>query len=224
MTSMAEISRRLTDQALSVAKYLLPNGKKEGREWIAGSVHGEQGRSLKVCIEGSKRGVWCDFADGGVAGDLIDLWVAVRNTNMVEALKEIKGYLGIEEPIFARTDKKKTFNKPQKPKGAKQITPSSPVMKYLKEERKLTEATIKAFNIGECDNVGPWEGWKTQKPWKGPWMIFPYTNKEVLSIKYLHVALDRHGKKQTLVERDCQPSLFGWKTLQALIFPILLRL
>jgi len=210
MTSISEISRRLTEQAMSVAKYLLPSGKQEGREWIAGSVNGEPGRSLKVCIEGSKRGVWCDFADGGVAGDLVDLWVAVRGTNMVEALKEIKPYLGIEETTFARTDKKKTFTRPQKPKGAKKITPTSPVMKYLQEKRRLTEETIKAFNFGECVDVGPWEGWKSQKPWKGPWIVLPYRNRELLSIKYLHIELDKHGKKQTLVEKDCQPSLFGW--------------
>lgn len=216
MITIKEISRRLTDQAEQVARYLLPNGKLERNEWVVGSIHGEEGRSLKVCVDGGKRGVWCDFSVGGEnKGDLVTLWVAVRGCTMPEALKEIKAYLGIQETTFAKQDKKKKFNTPQQPKGAKAIGPQAPVMKYLTEERKLTPETIKAFNIGECDGVGPWEGWKTDKPWKGPWMIFPYRNEKVYSIKYLHIKLDKHGKKQTLVERDCKPTLFGWKTIDS---------
>ncbi|MCK5617459.1 toprim domain-containing protein, partial [Candidatus Pacearchaeota archaeon] len=47
-------------------------------------------------------------------------------------------------------------------------------------------------------------------------MILPFRKgDEVSSIKYLHIELDRHGKKQTLVEPGCKPSLFGWKTIKS---------
>ena len=214
MITISEISRRLVDQAPAVARYLLPQGKNEGREWVVGSISGEAGRSLKVCLEGTKRGVWADFASGD-NGDLIDLWVAVRGTDMVGALKEIKGYLGIEETAFAGRDRKKVFNKPKGVKGAKAITEDSPVMKYLKEKRMLALETIKAYNVGECRELGPWDGWKNKKPWLGPWIIFPYRNGDnLLSVKYLHLKL-RDGKKQTLVEANCQPALFGWKTVKS---------
>jgi twinkle protein len=215
MITISEISRQLTGRASDVAKYLLPNGKHEQREWVVGSISGEAGRSLKVCIDGAKCGVWSDFAAGD-SGDLIDLWKAVRGTTMPEALKEIKGYLGIEDATFANADRKKKFNKPGKPKGAKAATTDSAVMKYLTEKRKLTYETIKAFNIGECGEVGPFIGWKSDKPWRGTWIVLPFRNgSEVFSIKYLHTELDGNGKKQTLVEPGCKPTLFGWKTIKS---------
>jgi twinkle protein len=215
MITISEISRRLASQAAAVTRYLLPNGKPAGREWLVGSISGEAGESLKVCIEGAKCGVWSDFASGE-AGDLVDLWVAVRGTTMVEALKEIKGYLSIEETAFAGRDRKKVFSRPAKLKGAKAIESNSPVMQYLKKKRMLTEDTIKAYNVGECDKIGPWKGWKREKPWDGPWMIFPYRKDDtLLSVKYLHLELNKSGKKQTLVEANCQPSLFGWKVIKS---------
>uniref|UniRef100_A0A3B0M3M9 DNA primase n=1 Tax=Arsenophonus endosymbiont of Trialeurodes vaporariorum TaxID=235567 RepID=A0A3B0M3M9_9GAMM len=62
MITITELSERLWLDVVRVAKYLLPEGKKEGHEWVAGSVHGEQGKSLKVNLSGKK--VWSDFAEG----------------------------------------------------------------------------------------------------------------------------------------------------------------
>lgn len=213
MVDIGEIKRRLESQVESVARHLLPAGKLEGREWVAGSVHGEEGRSLKVCVSGSKLGVWRDFgSDDSDKGDLLNLWCATRQLTLAEALKEAKDYLGIVENDFLTAPKKK-YRKPDKPKNAKALTPTSPVMKYLTEERKLTPETIKAYNIGECPEIGPWSGWKKQEPWKGPWIIFSYRNgEEVHSIKYLHLKRNK-GKKITLVESNCMPTLFGWRTI-----------
>ncbi len=55
---VAEISRLLADRAESVAKMLLPGGVVRGRELEAGSVSGEAGKSLKVCLSGDKQGIW----------------------------------------------------------------------------------------------------------------------------------------------------------------------
>ena len=93
---VSELSGMLTDRAEHVAAYLLPQGKLQGgREWAVGSTGGEQGDSLKVCVSGAKVGVWSDFATGE-KGDLLDLWIAVRGLSMVDALKEVKEYLGVE--------------------------------------------------------------------------------------------------------------------------------
>lgn len=47
-------------------------------------------------------------------------------------------------------------------------------------------------------------------------MIFHYRKDgEDLSIKYIQTKLDRKGKKQTLVEPGCKPSLFGWQTIKS---------
>lgn len=52
-----EVSNRLALEAEAVAGMLLPNGKRQGPEWVAGSVEGEAGESLKVRITGNKAGV-----------------------------------------------------------------------------------------------------------------------------------------------------------------------
>ena len=41
--NIGEISRMLADQAETVAKYLLPNGKRDGAEWRAGSTGDKAG-------------------------------------------------------------------------------------------------------------------------------------------------------------------------------------
>jgi hypothetical protein len=45
-------------------KDVLPAGHREGREWRAGNVQGDQGSSLAVRLSGPKAGLWNDFASG----------------------------------------------------------------------------------------------------------------------------------------------------------------
>ena len=68
-----EISQLMSENALTIAQYLLPHGQKTGKEWRVGSVDGEKGQSLGVSINGAKQGVWCDFSSGE-SGDLLELW------------------------------------------------------------------------------------------------------------------------------------------------------
>src|SRR4029077_1463675 len=70
------IARRLGEHIISLAYDLLPGGHREGHEWRGGSVSGEPGRSLGVHLDGTKAGVWSDFATG-ICGDALDL---VRHT------------------------------------------------------------------------------------------------------------------------------------------------
>lgn len=106
MSDIVAIKRALESRAREVAERLLPNGRLEGREWCAGSVQGEPGHSLKVCVSGAKAGVWSDFAAGGdEGGDLIDLWAAVKGQQLPEALAEIRAWLGMEAPQFERREK-----------------------------------------------------------------------------------------------------------------------
>ena len=47
-----ELSDALAKDAANIAAYLLPDGKKAGKEWKVGSVNGEPGDSLSVCTGG----------------------------------------------------------------------------------------------------------------------------------------------------------------------------
>jgi len=64
MTDITEIKRALEPRAQEVAEHLLPRGLRQGREWTVGSIDGEPGQSLKVCVSGAKAGTWADFAAG----------------------------------------------------------------------------------------------------------------------------------------------------------------
>ena len=65
--SPAELSEKLWDNAERVAKFLLPKGHLEGKEWCAGNTNGDSGKSLKVNIGGKKtRGCLSHGGDGGL--------------------------------------------------------------------------------------------------------------------------------------------------------------
>lgn len=197
-----ELSEKLKEQASAVVAYLLPGGRSNNREWEVGSINGEEGKSLRVCISGDKRGVWSDFATGE-GGDLIDLWCAVKGVVLKDAIQDIKKWLGIVEPELQRMGKKQ-YKRPQRPKDAKKLSEESPVMRYLKEQRKLTAGSLAAFKVSEATAVGTKQG---------PWIIFPsIRDGELIACKYLHLER-KDGKKQTFVESDCEPCLFGWQAM-----------
>jgi len=207
-----EIIQQLNDRAEDVAAMLLPAGKREGREWLVGSVAGEPGRSCKVAVEGSKRGVFSDFATGGQSGDLLDLWQAVKGISLSEAVQEAKKYLGIHEPKFEKFSEK-SFRKPTPPKNAKKLIEGSAVQQYLTTERILSQEALAAYHIGEAAEIGPFSGWKSQTPIKGPWIVFPsFRGKELVAVKYLHIKR-KDGKKFTIVEPGCEAILFGWQAI-----------
>jgi hypothetical protein len=92
----AEIARRLADRIEVLAPELLPGGHREGRERRAGSVRGEAGSSLGVCLAGRKRGLWCDFATGE-HGDALDLVRSALGLDMTGAMAWSRRWLGIDE-------------------------------------------------------------------------------------------------------------------------------
>jgi len=206
-----EIVERLNDRAEEIAAHLLPAGRRRGREWEVGNIRGETGDSLKVCVEGAKRGRWRDFATGEESGDLLDLWREVKGLSLAEAIRDVKRYLGIQEPAFEKLTGK-SYRRPTAPKAAKKVADESPVRKYL-AGRGLTAESINAYRLGEVEAVGPWQGWKRQEPWQGPWIVLPsFRGNELTAVKYLHLQR-RDGKKQTIVEANCEPCLFGWQAI-----------
>lgn len=77
----------------------LPGGRFEGSEFVCGSVAGEGGRSMSVCLRGPRRGLWKDFAGpSDHHGDVIDL---VRHVlfggNKADAIRWMIGYCGLDD-------------------------------------------------------------------------------------------------------------------------------
>lgn len=188
LSDITDIKRALEVRALEAAERLLPAGRLEGREWCAGSIAGEAGHSLKVCVKGAKVGVWRDFAaDQG--GDLIDLWQAVKSQTLTDALDDIRSWLGLQRPQFDKPAK--TYRRPTKPQCT---VPRSAVLDYLREERNLSAEAIAAYRIAE----------------QGRTIVFPsLVSGELVAVKYRPI----DDKKGMRVEAECEPVLYGWQAI-----------
>lgn len=190
-----EISQRLAQEAETIASMLLPNGKRKGPEFCAGSTTGEAGESLKVRINGNKAGLWKDFATDE-AGDLIDLWAAVRGMTKKDAFEACREYLGIAAPMFAAPAK--AYARPANPPKKK---PQGEVLDYLTRVRKLTPETIEAFKVHSTKDEDA--------------IIFPFMRDgELVNVKHLALQREPNGKKRTWQAKDAEPCLFGWDLVQ----------
>jgi hypothetical protein len=97
------IARMLAARAPSLARELLPAGRRDGQEWRCGSLAGERGGSLGVRLTGAKAGVWQDFATGET-GDALDLVAAVNyRGDRREALRWARQWLGLGNDAAAPT-------------------------------------------------------------------------------------------------------------------------
>lgn len=188
----AELKDLLAKDAANIAAFLLPDGKKVGREWKVGSINGEPGGSLSVCLSGAKAGVWKDFASGQ-AGDLLDLWMAVRGGTLVEAMADAKKRLGVRDTMPERPQK--SFTLPAKPKGKLVATGAGRALEWL-QARGLTLTTIEAFKVVE------------QVRGETVYAVFPYFSEsgEYLNGKTRNI----DDKKDMRQEAGAMPCLFGW--------------
>lgn len=202
--SPSELSDLLWAQVDRVAPHLLPNGKKEGHEWVAGNVNGDKGNSLKVNLSGKKK--WADFAEGD-GGDMLDLWMACRGINLHQAMQEAKAFLGIKDDdhhFDAKREKK--FSRPDRKKIARYVTRTESHLEYL-QSRGISPEVVKRYEV------------VSGKVWNGELeldaLVIPYKRDgELLQVK--RISTERpDGKKVIMAEGDCEPCLFGWQALDA---------
>lgn len=99
----ATLARRLAEDAEAVCRHYLPNGRRQGRYWIAGDVENAPGRSLYVRLTGPTSGPgaagrWQDAATGAF-GDLLDLIAAnQRHATLRDTLDEARRFLNLPRP------------------------------------------------------------------------------------------------------------------------------
>jgi len=93
MSAASEMARRLAREAEAVCRHYLPHGRREGRYWRVGDVHGTPGQSLYVRLHGTATGRWADAATGE-HGDLLDLIGLNRGLGRLAAvLDEARAFL-----------------------------------------------------------------------------------------------------------------------------------
>lgn len=183
-----ELAALMADNAATIAEHLLPQGKKVAKEWKVGSLAGEPGQSLSICLSGAKKGVWKDF-NGGASGDMLELWVQVRGLSIADAMKDAKQFLGVRDEMPPR--EAPTFKRPAK---AKRQAPNDVLGDWF-TTRGITAATIEAFRIGEQERTG------------ATYAVFPYIrDNELINAKYRNIA----EKKDMRQESGAEPCLFGW--------------
>lgn len=191
-----EVNQRLVDMIEIVTAHLLPGGKRDGGNWCAGSVNGEDGQSLRVCLRGAKAGVWTDFSSNEKGGDLLDLWQKSRNITFVEAIKEAKAFAGIDDtpPVFyAPKPKKKPVVKPSCKK------PVDTVKEWF-EGRGVMKKAMDAYKIGQQGNT----------------IVFPFFSPsgELELVKYRDLdAEEKDGKKKIWSNQEPEYHLFGWQSI-----------
>lgn len=195
MNNAKEISMMLADRAEQVCMYLLPQGRKQGKRWLAGNVSGKSGKSLVVDLIGSKAGIWADFGEEGSSGDrgdLLELWRRVRGLSFIDAFDEAKSFLGIQVPERI-SPKQKTFTRPETPKG-KLICGDR--LDYMINTRKINQATLEKYKVSVNS--------KNE-------ILFPIVrNGELINIKYLTPRAKPEDKNQWRQESNAEPCLFGW--------------
>ena len=195
MLTVAEISRRLAERAEDVAQMLLPGGKKQGNEWLAGDVNGSEGKSLHVTLGGDHAGHWRDFANPDDRGDLLDAWRITRGLTASEAIKQSKEFLGIQDPHVNQRSERQ-WAKPSQ-NGNKPLDPNGPALEYLTKVRKLEPAIINRFRI---------EGDPERRA-----IVFPSFSPDGKLVNRSYRTLT--DPKKCWQDQGCAPALFGWQAL-----------
>jgi len=91
--------KRIADATLghvdSIVQRWLPNGKREGREWVAiNPTRSDQRKgSFKVNL---RTGRWSDFATDQRGGDLISLAAYLHRLSQADAAVRVAAMLGID--------------------------------------------------------------------------------------------------------------------------------
>jgi len=67
------VAAALAERAEEVCRRYLPRGRKQGRYWVAGDIHGARGRSLFVRLAPpGVPGKWTDAAEGTHVDDRLN--------------------------------------------------------------------------------------------------------------------------------------------------------
>lgn len=88
----------LADALLSMSESLvpmwLPGGRRNGHEYVCGSLSGGEGGSCSVNLT---TGRWADFSSDEAGGDLVSLYAAVHGLSMAKAAVDLAHQFGLED-------------------------------------------------------------------------------------------------------------------------------
>ncbi|MEE1612067.1 hypothetical protein [Microvirga sp. CF3016] len=88
------IAASALSNAESIVKRWLPDGRREGAEWVARNPR-RADRSLGSFKVNVRTGKWGDFSSGDRGGDLIALAAFIFSLNQAEAARNVADMLGV---------------------------------------------------------------------------------------------------------------------------------
>ena len=90
-----KVARAAADRSQDILARWLPDGKRDGAEWVARNPRRADGRpgSFKINL---RSGVWADFATGDKGRDLVALAGYLFDLKMDEAAKRVAGMCGVD--------------------------------------------------------------------------------------------------------------------------------
>ena len=195
-----ELKIELGSRALSLCNTLLPDGKVEGKNWAVGSLSGEAGRSLNVCISGDEQGRWYDHATSE-GGDILSLIMHVRRVDLREAMEWGRRECNIREKHHAKikSAQPKAYNVARLPKP----NGDSAVLEKVMLDR----------GFQNCSAVIERHKLVSFKSSKGIDVVFPYYSPDGTLELVKNKALDHDGHPGMCGQSNLKPILFGWQTL-----------
>jgi twinkle protein len=163
-----DIENQLQARSEEVCRRLFPAGRREGGEYVVGSLAGEEGHSLKINLTG-KLGVWRDFAGDRGGKSLISLWLHAQSLpTFGAAVVEAKKWLGLADDRPEQRIRAATPEPVQKPddSGWKAIAEvwaqcatlleGGPVWEYLTKKRGLSPEVLAIYDVREYLTHGQW--------------------------------------------------------------------
>lgn len=195
-----ELKIELGSRALSLCNTLLPEGKVEGKNWAVGSLSGEAGRSLNVCISGDEQGRWYDHATSE-GGDILSLIMHVRRVDLREAMEWGRRECNIREKHHAKKAYKisATYNVARLPKP--------------NDDSAVLEKVMLDRGFQNCSAVIERHKLVSFKSSKGIDVVFPYYSPDGTLELVKNKALDHDGHPGMCGQSNLKPILFGWQTL-----------
>lgn len=146
------VKARLLQNLPSVLRHLLPAGTMRAGKFMVGNVAGDAGDSLVVELNGTKAGLWHDFATSA-GGDVLDLWAVVRGfdraTSFPQLLNDIQEQQGL-------VDRAPPPAKPEQRSNPRHLGKPTAKWDYTDAEGKI---------IASVYRYDPRPGQKEFRPW-----------------------------------------------------------
>jgi twinkle protein len=149
-----EVKASLAESAEHFARWLFPAGRKNGSNWQVGSLAGETGKSLAICVAGSKVGVFKDFATDESGDNLVELFAQARQVEFKDALRACADWLGV--PLSAHAD----LSAP--PPILSRPTPLPTPMTDSDCERALAMAATLRNDLALCERIARSRNWRQE--------------------------------------------------------------